>query len=190
LSYKFVWESQAQKAAINQMIAVIQRDQTNALGIINAARATAGNVALPPIVEFHKGAAARIALPWLSFGAGAAGFGGEQDRTIKFVVSMVLDVGEFDMEMAQDNGLDYAMALDGIIGASFGTTPTDWVTVLPITHESVPGGKTAPPSGLAYNWVWVTGITPGTVTLDGYEKPVYRIIIPVLFETEDMNVLT
>ena len=123
---QFVWNSAAQKAAINQMIAIIQRDQTDALAIINADRATAGNDDLPPIEEFHKGSAARTALPWLSFGAGVAAFDREsqQLRKADFTVSMVLDVGQFDQEMAQDNGIDYARMLDGIIGASWKQTPS------------------------------------------------------------------
>jgi hypothetical protein len=186
---QFVWNSAAQKAAINQMIAIIQRDQTDALAIINADRAAAGNDDLEPIAEFHKGAAARTALPWLSFGAGVAPFDREsqQLRKADFTVSMVLDVGQFDQEMAQDNGIDYARMLDGIIGASWKQTPADWVTALPIDHESVPSNLTAPPAGLSYSWVFVAGIAPGVVTLDGYDKPVFRIVVPVLFSTEDAN---
>ena len=46
---------------------------------------------------------------------------------------------------------------------------------------------TAPPHGLSVDALWITDHTPGTVTVEGYDKPVYRVIIPVLIEFTDDN---
>ena len=45
------------KPLVNQLIAIIQRDQASALGIVNPS--------LSPIAEFHKGPGTRTAFPWL-----------------------------------------------------------------------------------------------------------------------------
>src|ERR1019366_9717775 len=53
------------KPLVNQLIAIIQRDQAAALTVVNAARAMDGNQPLGPIAEFHKGPGVRTGWPWL-----------------------------------------------------------------------------------------------------------------------------
>src|SRR5579863_7721981 len=85
------------KPLLNQLIAIIQRDQAAALAIVNAS--------LAPITEFHKGPGARTAFPWLLLTANSTQFEtqavGTRHSTAR--VALALDVGQFDQEMAQDN---------------------------------------------------------------------------------------
>jgi hypothetical protein len=128
----------------SQIIAIIQRDQAGALANINTARAALGSPPLQPITEFHKGMGARYQPPWLLILVNLNVFKTDSYPTVRdqaVQVVLVLDVGQFDQEMAQDNALDYMTMLDQIMTtAGF----ADWVTALPITHETVPSGTTAP----------------------------------------------
>jgi len=198
VAYSFVFSSSYAAPLIDQLMAIIQRDQASALGIVNADRAAKGNQPLEPIKEFHKGPGARMAMPWLTFAAGPVAFDRDKSQQIRkgvVTISLVLDTGQFDQEMAQDNAHDYARMLDGLISTSWeksqGTDSTlDWkepLPALPIAHETRPQGVTAPPHGLSVDALWITDHTPGTVTAEGYDKPVYRVVIPVLIEFSDDN---
>src|SRR2546428_11802239 len=94
------------KPLLNQCIALIQRDQANALAVINAARVAAGNAALDPIEQFHKGPGTRTAFPWLTLSLDGVTFDREAEvftRHSTSKISLVLDAGQFDQEMAQDD---------------------------------------------------------------------------------------
>src|SRR5947207_965201 len=106
------------KPLINQLIAIIQSDQAAGLAAANAERAAVGNAALDPIAEFHKGPGTRTAFPWLTLSVDGVTFEQEAEvftRQSKCKISLVLDVGQFDQEMAQDNAQDYARMLDMIV---------------------------------------------------------------------------
>src|SRR2546422_1787961 len=54
------------KPLLNQLIAILQRDQAAAISVVNPA--------LVPINEFHKGPGARTAFPWLTLAADSTEF--------------------------------------------------------------------------------------------------------------------
>src|SRR5258708_11060139 len=138
MPYAPAWNSLFAKPLLNQIIAIIQRDQAAAISIVNSA--------LAPIGEFHKGPGLRTAFPWLTLAADSTTFDREGrqafTRLSRTRVSIALDVGQFDQEMAQDSAQAYARVLDMVITTASGA---DWQTALPITHETVPGGTTTPP---------------------------------------------
>jgi len=165
------------KPLLNQCIAIIQRDQAAAISIVNSA--------LAPINEFHKGPGIRTALPWLTLVVDSTAF----DRAAEVFtrhhtsrVSLALDVGQFDQEMAQDNAQDYARVLDVVITTA---STADWQTVLPITHETVPSGTTTPPAAGAVKEVFVESHAYGLVNLPTIDAPVLRVTLAIRFELEE-----
>jgi hypothetical protein len=183
------YNAQFAKPLVNQLIAIIQRDQAAALAVINAARAADGNQALCPISEFHKGPGARTGWPWLSLEIGPANLERGDDKTTRHHevrISLALDTGQYDQEMAQQDAQDYARLLDMII-TSAGPWPAlgDWTTSLPIQHETLPSGRTAPNAPGTVNEVFVESHVPGKVSLPEVDAPVMRVTLTVLFELEE-----
>src|SRR2546425_1076249 len=104
------------KALLNQLIAIIQRDQAAAIAVVNSS--------LQTINEFHKGPGMRTAFPWLTLAVDDTSFDRAGDLLTRheFVrMALALDVGQFDQEFAQDNAQDYARVLDIIL-----TTANSW----------------------------------------------------------------
>src|SRR2546422_10412127 len=85
------------KPLLNQLIAIIQRDQAAAIAIVNSS--------LQTINEFHKGPGMRTAYPWLTLAVDGIQFVEDEwhPRREHARVSLALDVGQFDQEFAQDN---------------------------------------------------------------------------------------
>jgi len=164
------------KPLLNQLIAILQRDQAAAISVVNPA--------LVPINEFHKGPGARTAFPWLTLAADSTEFDRESPHTRRSVTraALALDVGQFDQEMAQDNAQDYARVLDTVITSA---PLSDFTTSLPITHETVPGGMTTPPAAGSVKEVFVESHAYGLVTLQNIEIPALRVTLAVLFELEE-----
>jgi hypothetical protein len=174
------------KPLVNQLIAIIQRDQAAALAVINAARATDGNQALSAISEFHKGPGVRTGWPWLFLEVGATNFSRGDDKAIRhheLRVNLALDTGQYDQEMAQEDAQDYARLLDMII-TSAGPWPSlgDWTMPLPIAHETVPSGTTVPNASGTVNDVFIESHVPGPISVPGVDVPVMRITLTVFFE--------
>ncbi len=176
MSYTPAWNATFAKPLLNQLIAIIQRDQASAMGIVNPQ--------LAPIGEFHKGPAARTAFPWLTLAADSIAFDHEAVGTRKSAArcSLTLDVGQFDQEMAQDNAQDYARVLDTIITSA---TSSDFETALPIVHETAPGGTTTPPATGSVKEVFVDSHSYGPVTLSGIDVPVLRVTLALQFQLEE-----
>jgi hypothetical protein len=166
------------KPLLNQLIAIIQRDQAAAIAVVNSG--------LAPIKEFHKGPGQRTAFPWLTLAVDGTAFDREGAQTFTRLsrsrVSLALDVGQFDQELAQDNAQDYARVLDVVITTA---APSDWQTALPITHETVPSGTTQPPAASAVKDVFVESHSYGIVTLEAIQAPALRVTLGVLFELEE-----
>jgi len=164
------------KPLLNQLIAVIQRDQQSALQVVN--------YSLNPINEFHKGPGERTAFPWLTLAADSVIFdrhaGGSRSSQVR--VTLTLEVGQFDQEMAQDTAQDYARALDMVVTSA---SLSDFATPLPIVHETVPSGVTTPSTLGAVQDVFVEAHRYGLVTLPGIELPVMRVTVAVLFDLEE-----
>jgi hypothetical protein len=190
MAWQNAYNAQFAKPLVNQLIAIIQRDQTSALSFINAARATDGNQPLDPIAEFHKGPGSRTGWPWLYIEIGPTNFERGDDKTTRHHevrINLALDTGQYDQEMAQEDAQDYARLLDMII-TSAGPWPSlgDWTTSLPIQHETVPSGTTAPNTVGTVNEVFVESYVPGHVSVPGIDVPIMRITLSVLFELEEV----
>jgi hypothetical protein len=164
------------KPLLNQVIAIIQRDQQAALQIVNTS--------LDPIAEFHKGPGARTAFPWLTLAADSVVFDRQAGgtRSSQARVALTLEVGQFDQEMALDNAQDYARTLDMVLTSA---SLSDFVTPLPIAHETVPSGVTTPSAPGAVHDVFVESHHYGLVTLPEIDVPVLRVTVSVLFDLEE-----
>jgi hypothetical protein len=183
------YQAQFAKPLVNQLFAIIQRDQTVALAVINTARAADGNQPLCPITEFHKGPGPRAGWPWLSAEIGPTNFERGEDKGTRHYsvrINLALDTGQYDQEMAQEDTQDYARLLDMII-TSAGPWPSlsDWTTPLPIQHGTVPSGKTAPNIAGTVNDVFVESHVPAKVSVPEVDMPVMRVTLTVLFELEE-----
>ncbi len=165
------------KPLLNQCIALIQRDQAAAIAVVNPGLAL--------INEFHKGPAMRTAFPWLTIAGDSVVFDREAQTSTRHEnmrVSLALDVGQFDQEMAQDNAQDYAHVLDMVVTSA---TPADWEALLPITHETVPGGWTSPPAAGSVKDVFVESHNYSSVRLKEIEAPVICVTLNVQFVLEE-----
>lgn len=176
MTYNPVWSASFSKPLLNQVIAIVQRDQAAAIAIVNPA--------LAPIQEFHKGPAARTAFPWLTISAEQTDFdvSSPWTRAWRTTLLLTLDTGQFDQELAQDNAQDYARVLDMIITSATGA---DWMTLLPVIHETVPGGVTTPPEAGSVKEVFITSHRYGAVTQTGLETPVMRVVIAAVFKLQE-----
>jgi hypothetical protein len=189
MSWQQAYNAQFAKPLVNQLIAIIQRDQTAALSVINAGRAADGNQALGPIAEFHKGPGSRTGWPWLYLETGPTNFNRGDDKATRHHevrINLALDSGQFDLEMAQEDAQDYARLLDMII-TSAGPWPSlgDWTTSLPIQHETVPSGATISSASGTVNDVFVESHIPGKVSVSEVDAPIMRMTLTVLFELEE-----
>lgn len=165
------------KSLVNQCIAIIQRDQASAMAIVNTN--------LAPITEFHKGPGVRTALPWLMITADGVVFDEDAHpfiRSQQASISLALDVGQFDQEMAQDNAQDYGRVLDMIITTA---TRADWVMSLPIVHETVPGGMTAPGAVGSLKEVFVVSHRYSQLTAQEIQAPILRVTLALRFRLEE-----
>jgi hypothetical protein len=187
MMYTAAYSALFAKPLLNQLIAVIQRDQAGAINIVNAA--------LNPINEFHKGPGMRTAFPWLMLAVDGVAFDEEVPsypssgpRRWDARVSLALDVGQFDQEMAQDNAQDYARVLDMIVTSADlnGTGPySSWLTALPITHETVPGGITTPNAPGSFKEVFVAGQHYSLTSLPDIEVPVVNVTTRLIFRFQE-----
>ena len=175
------------KPLLNQLIAVIQRDQAGAIAIVNSS--------LKPIAEFHKGPGVRTAFPWLTVAVEGVAFDEEVPsypssgpRRWDARVSLSLDVGHFDQEMAQDNAQDYARVLDMIITSADlnGTGPySSWLTALPIVHETMPSGVTTPNAPGSFKEVFVASQHYSLTSCADIEVPVLTVTTIVMFRLQE-----
>lgn len=189
MAWTQAYNAQFAKPLVNQLIAIIQRDQAMALAVINTARSVGGNQPLSAIAEFHKGPGPRLGWPWLYLEIGPTNFLREDDKTTRHHevrINLTLDTGQYDQEMAQEDAQDYACLLDLVI-TSAGPWPTlgDWTTSLPIQHETVPSGTTVPNAAGTVSDVFVESHVPAKVSVPEIETPIMRVTLTVLFELEE-----
>jgi len=189
MSWTQAYNAQFAKPLVNQLIAIIQRDQTSALSVINAARAVDGNQPLSAITEFHKGPGPRTGWPWLYLEIGPTHFERGDDKTTRHHevrINLALDTGQYDQEMAQEDAQDYARLLDMII-TSAGPWPAlgDWTNPLPIQHETVPSGTTVPNAAGTVSDVFVEAHVPAQASVPGVDGPIMRVTLSVLFELDE-----
>lgn len=170
------------KPCLNQLIAVIQKYQASVIAEINPA--------LPQIEEFHKGPKFRTAFPWVTVAYEGTVFdeSSEQTRKQQIVVTLTLEAGEFDSELAQDQAIDYLRVLDHIISGVAGPPPawTDWETSLPIVHETVPSGATVPFTTGSVKEIFIEHEDQSLVLKDEIETPVIQVSLQIRFDLEEL----
>lgn len=176
MTYNPVWSASFSKPLLNQAIAILQRDQTAAIAIVNPS--------LAPIAEFHKGPAPRTAFPWLTISAEQTDFdlSSPWTRAWRTTLTLTLDTGQFDQELAQDNAQDYARVIDMVITTATGA---DWITPLAVVHETVPGGITIPPEAGSVKEVFIASHRYSVVTGSGTDTPVMRAAIAAVFRLQE-----
>jgi hypothetical protein len=176
MPYTPAWNALFAKPLLNQVIALIQRDQASAIAIVNPG--------LQSIAEFHKGPGMRTAFPWLTIGLDGLTFAEDVlgTRQSRPRIALTLDTGQFDSEMAQDNTQDYARVLDMVITTA---SETDWWTPLPITQETVPGGMTSPNTAASVKEVYVAAHHYSVVALEQIQTPVLRVTLDLEFVLEE-----
>lgn len=176
MAYTAAWNAAFSKPLLNQAIAIIQRDQASAITLINPA--------LAPIHEFHKGPAARMAFPWLTLSADQIEFDPSSPwtRSWSSVMTLALETGQYDQEMAQDNAQDYARVLDVILTTASGA---DWTSALPVVHETIPAGITMPPAAGSIKSVFIKSHRYGQVARAGIDVPVMLAELTVVLQSQE-----
>ncbi|MGH9397168.1 MAG: hypothetical protein ACRD18_10010 [Terriglobia bacterium] len=176
MTYMPAWNATFSKPLLNQTIAIIQRDQLSAITMVNPV--------LPPINEFHKGPGLRTAFPWLTLSADQTEFDvtSPWTRAWRTTLTLTLDTGQFDQELTQDNAQDYARVVDMVISSASGD---DWVTSLPVIHETVPSGMTAPPGAGSVKDVFVASHRYSLATQAGIDVPVMRVAVNLVFKLQE-----
>jgi hypothetical protein len=130
------------KPLVNQLIAILQRDQQAALDIVNAAR-PAGRQ-LKPFAAFHKEAGTVQNWPAIVLVPQETSFDTNSDddlrtQSVRFVCAMAITGA--DPEWLAEDALDTLRAVDMVLSsAALG----DFYQALSIAHRTVPGGVTTP----------------------------------------------
>lgn len=170
------------KPALNQTIAVIQKYQAGVIAQINPA--------LPPIYEFHKGPKFRTAFPWVTVAYEGTEFdeSSQQTRKQELRLTLTLESGEFDSELAQDQAIDYLRVLDSILTYSAGPPPfwNNWETALPIVHETVPSGVTVPFAPGTVKEIFIEREEQSVVLKDEIETPIIQVSLQIRFDLEEV----
>lgn len=135
------YQAQFAKQLVNQLIAILQRDQPAALAVINASRPPGR--ALNPFAAFYKEAYAVQNWPALVLVAHSTAFDSNSDidlrsQTVQFFC--VMAITGTDPEWLAEDAMDTLRAVDIVLTS---IQFSDFYTPLPITHRTVPGGMTA-----------------------------------------------
>ncbi len=136
------YQAQFAKPLVNQLIAILQRDQQAALDILNAGR-PAGRE-LKPFAAFHKEVVTVQNWPALVLVAQETNFDANSDadlrtQSIRFIGAMAIT--GTDPEWLAEDALDYLRAVDIVLTSA---PLADFYTALAINHRTVPDGETSP----------------------------------------------
>ncbi len=135
------YQAQFAKPLVNQLLAIIQRDQQAALDVVNAGRPPGRD--LKPFAAFHKEAAPIQNWPALVLVAQEDAFDANADadlrtQTLRFFCAAA--VSGTDPEWLAEDAMDYLRVLDMVLtSAPLG----DFYEPLPLNHRTVPDGTTA-----------------------------------------------
>ncbi len=135
------YQAQFARPLVDQLIAILQRDQQAALDIVNAMRPSGR--ALNPFTGFYKEAAPVQNWPAVVLVAQSTAFDPNSDiglrsETVKFACSMAIT--DSDPEWLAEDAMDYLHAVDMVLTS---IQFSDFYTPLPITHTTAPSGMTA-----------------------------------------------
>jgi len=128
------------KQLVNQLIAIVQRDQQAALNIVNGTRPS--DRALVPLAGFFKEAAPIQNWPALVLVAQRTQFDPAADiglRDETHTCFCTLAISGADPEWLADDAMDYLRAVDIVLTS---VPLGDFYLPLPIIHPTVPGGQT------------------------------------------------
>jgi len=134
------YQAQFGKPLVNQLIAILQRDQQAALDIVNAHRPPGRE--LKPFSAFHKEVVTVQNWPALVLVAQENAFGATSDadlrtQTVRFICALA--IAGTDPEWLSEDAMDYLRAVDIVLtSAPLG----DFYTPLSINHRTVPEGET------------------------------------------------
>jgi hypothetical protein len=136
------YQAKFAKTLVNQLIAILQRDQQAALDIVNAARPVGR--ALKAFAAFHKEAAPIQNWPALVLVAQQVAFDDSSDadlraESVSFFCAMALT--GTDPEWLSEDAMDYLRAVDVVLTSA---PLSDFYAALPISHSTVPGSSTTP----------------------------------------------
>jgi len=134
------YKAQFAKQLINQLIAVIQRDQQAALSIVNAARPSGRP--LNPFAAFFKEAAPIQNWPAIVLISRTTQFDQASDPDLRTETQnffCALAISGTDPEWLADDAMDYLRAVDIVLTS---VPLGDFYLPLPISHRTVPGGQT------------------------------------------------
>ena len=172
------WNATFAKPLLNQIIALVQRDQAAAIAIVKP-------TITDPIVQFHKGFAPRIQFPHFTVSAHGSEFSLAEQlaRRSTSEITIAVEVGSFDQELAQELAWDWARIIDIIITSA---VPEDWWTPLSIQFFDQPTpGTTSPPAQGTLLAVLPLRIAISTALVEGMDKPVVRAEWVGRFELEE-----
>lgn len=134
------YQAQFAKPLVNQLLAIIQRDQAAALAVVNSTRPA--NRPLRPFAAFHKEAAPIQNWPALVLVAQDVAFDaasalGLRTQSIRFFCA--LGVTGTDPEWLADDAMDYLRAVDIILSS---LPLSDFYQPLPVSHRTLPSSAT------------------------------------------------
>ena len=169
------------KPLLNQVIAVIQRDQAAAIAVVNPH--------LEPLTEFHKGPVTPTVPLWMYLGLGNIRFDQESWETRHYLATLqlALYVAQVDPDQGQELIFDYGRMVDMVL-TSAGPPPSfaDRTTALPIVWPpGAVGAVTTPPAAGSVKEVFVDSHEYGPVRMGESEMPLWRVMLNVLFEMEE-----
>ena len=129
------------KPLVNQLIAILQRDQQAALDIVNATRPQ--DRALPPFKAFHKEVSPVQNWPALVLVAQEISFDAASDsdlrtQSLRFIAAMA--ISNTDPDWLVEDAMDYLRAVDTVLTSA---PLADFYAPLAISHRTVPSGETA-----------------------------------------------
>jgi hypothetical protein len=135
------YQAQFAKPVVNQLIAILQRDQQAALDIVNAARPS--DRALKPFAAFYKEAAPIQNWPALVLVAQENTFDPSSDpelRTQSLRCFCALAVTASDPEWLAEDAMDYLRLVDMVLTS---VPLANFYQPLAINHRTLPGGATS-----------------------------------------------
>lgn len=129
------------KPLVNQLLAILGRDQQAALDIVNTGRPSGR--ALQPFKAFYKEAAPIQNWPALVVIAPETTFDLNSDpdlrtQTVRFICALAITGA--DPEWLADDALDYVRAVDLVLTSA---PLSDFYAPLDVSHRTIPDGQTA-----------------------------------------------